>query len=81
MAEDAGLESLFTVSPRRRVQHLLEMVERARNHHPRTARFVLAGVIATVDPETLTAVAEAMADALRKRAYKLVSQENEEMSP
>lgn len=64
-------ENLFEANPSRRLQGLLAMLENHEVRSPSHQRFVLAGVVTSIDDGTVGDVLEALEDALRKRIKEL----------
>lgn len=62
--------SLFATTPRKRVEHMREMLDRGKRRE-QTARFLLAGVVASLDGESVTELAEVVSAFLRERARRL----------
>jgi hypothetical protein len=61
------VSNLFAASPRQRLERKLRMIEGLAPDDNTARRFILAGLMATLDPTTLEKVGQAVADVLRKR--------------
>lgn len=68
---DEGVQSLFGLTRRQRMETMAEMLDKhAMSTHGRI-RFVLAGVVASMDSLALSRVAKVMADELKCLATRI----------
>jgi hypothetical protein len=66
-----GLDSLFELSSRRRLEHLAGMLERNRHRRPSAMRFALAGVLTALDGDLVGKAGDAVAAVLRAKIAEL----------
>jgi hypothetical protein len=66
-----GIDTLFSLTRRKRTLALAEMLDKNAMRNPATVRFALAGVVSAVDDSIIQAVARDVADYLRFRAQDM----------